>query len=250
MLDGALGRRSRQGKCRVTWAIVPGEAAKRKQDVLVELCPRARPTQSRVVSCSWLVKREYTEAEEAPCPPVDSSAKGDKVDPVAKQMAQMAQMASYLAYSRSSARFALVRTSLRGSRSSGPGSRPRAAWLMNFWLVTSIGLVDVTSICQLRADIKAGPPPPPMSPEFVPTVAAVLLCARSAPGEGFHCSHVARFKKMLGQASRASARECRSYWGREGRSSSRGHHQAADRFPRTSKGRGGCTAPSILSRNS
>ena len=52
---------------------------------------------------------------------------------------------------------------------------------MNFWLVTSIGLVDVTSICQLRADIKAGPPPPPMSPEVVPTVAAVLLCARSAP---------------------------------------------------------------------
>ena len=39
------------------------------------------------------------------CPPVVSSAKGDKVDRVA------AQMASYL---RSSARFALVRTSLRG----------------------------------------------------------------------------------------------------------------------------------------
>ena len=59
-----------------------------------------------------MVKWEYTDAEEAPCPPVDSSAKGDKIDPVAKQMAQMA---SYLAYSRSSARFALVRTSLRGS---------------------------------------------------------------------------------------------------------------------------------------
>ncbi len=126
----------------------------------------------RAVSCSWLVKREYTDAEEAPCPPAVSSAKGDKKDPVAKQVA------SYLACSRSSARFALVRPSLRESCSSGPGWRPRAALLMHFWLVTSKGFVDMTSF---RADIKAGPPPPSMSPEVVPTVAAVLLCARSAP---------------------------------------------------------------------
>jgi hypothetical protein len=52
--------------------------------------------------------------EEAPYPPVISSAKGDKIDPVA------AQMASYMVCLRSSARFALVRTSLRGSCSSGP----------------------------------------------------------------------------------------------------------------------------------
>ncbi len=59
-----------------------------------------------------------------------------KIDPVA------AQMRSYLACLRSSARFALVRTSLRGSCSSGPGWWPRAARLINSWLVTPIGLVD------------------------------------------------------------------------------------------------------------
>ena len=52
---------------------------------------------------------------------------------------------------RSSARFALVRTSLRESCSSGPGWRPRAARLINSWLVTPIGLVDVTSRYQFRA---------------------------------------------------------------------------------------------------
>jgi hypothetical protein len=56
-----------------------------------------------------------------------------------------AQMRSYLACLRSSACFALVRTSLRGSCSPGPGWWPRAARLMNSWLVTTIGLVDVTS---------------------------------------------------------------------------------------------------------
>jgi hypothetical protein len=66
-----------------------------------------------------LVKRKYlwyTDARvEAPCPPVVTSAKGDKIDPVP------AQMASYLACLCSSARLALVRTSLRGSSSPGPG---------------------------------------------------------------------------------------------------------------------------------
>ena len=51
---------------------------------------------------------------EAPCPPVVSSLKGDKTDPAA------VQMASYLACLRSSARFALARTSLRGSVPLGP----------------------------------------------------------------------------------------------------------------------------------
>ena len=87
--------------------------------------------------------------EEDPCPPVVSRAKGEKTDPVA------AQMASYLVCLRSSARFALVRTSLRGSlcspASAGPGWRPSSARLMNSWLVTPIGLVDVTSRYQLRA---------------------------------------------------------------------------------------------------
>ena len=55
------------------------------------------------------------------------------------------QMRSYLACLRPSARFALVRTSLRGSCSSGPGWWPRAARLINSWLVTPVGLVDVTS---------------------------------------------------------------------------------------------------------
>jgi hypothetical protein len=60
-------------------------------------------------------RRKGLMVEEAPCPPVVSSAKGDKTDPVA------VQMASYLVCLRSSARFALMRTSLRGSCSSGPG---------------------------------------------------------------------------------------------------------------------------------
>ena len=73
--------------------------------------------------------------------------KGEKIDPFATQMA------SYLACLRSSARFALVRTSLRGSCFSGPGWWPRVARLMNSWLVTPthIGLVDVTSRSQFRA---------------------------------------------------------------------------------------------------
>ncbi len=82
---------------------------------------------------------------EAPCPPVVSSAKGDKIDPVP------AQMASYLACLCASARLALERTSLRGSCSPGPGWWLRPERLMNSWLVTPIGLVDVTSRCQLRA---------------------------------------------------------------------------------------------------
>jgi hypothetical protein len=57
-----------------------------------------------------------------------------------------AQMASHLACSRSSARFARVRTSLRGSCSSEPGWRPRAARLTNSWLVTPIGLVDALTL--------------------------------------------------------------------------------------------------------
>ena len=79
----------------------------------------------RLESRSCLGKRKYTDAVEAPCPHVVSSAKSEKIDhPVA------AQMASSLACLRSSARFArsrrrlsiaLVKTSLRGSCSSGPG---------------------------------------------------------------------------------------------------------------------------------
>ena len=61
-----------------------------------------------------LAHEQYTVAVEAPCPPVISSAKGEKIgkDPVA------AQMSSYLACLHSSARFALVRTSFRDR---GPG---------------------------------------------------------------------------------------------------------------------------------
>ncbi len=63
----------------------------------------------RPESRNCLVKRKYTDAVEveAPCPPVVSSAGGEKIDPVAEQIA------SYLACLRSSARFVLVRTSLR-----------------------------------------------------------------------------------------------------------------------------------------
>ena len=53
-----------------------------------------RPQTSR----AFAFKREvFTDTVEAPCPPVVSSAKGDKTDPVA------AQMASYLVCLRSSA---------------------------------------------------------------------------------------------------------------------------------------------------
>ncbi len=83
--------------------------------------------------------------------PARRFARKDKTDPVA------AQMASYLACLRSSARFALVRTSLRGSSCSSaslPGRARlvvKAGAVVNSWLVTPIGLVDVTSRCQLRA---------------------------------------------------------------------------------------------------
>ncbi len=55
-------------------------------------------------SRSCLVKRKYTDAVEAPSAPVVSSAKDDKIIPVA------AQMASYLGLRR----FALVRTFIAG----------------------------------------------------------------------------------------------------------------------------------------
>ncbi len=61
-----------------------------------------------------MVKSKDTDAAEAPCPPVVSSLKGDKIEPVA------AQMASYLVCLRYDARCALVRTSLRGSCSRLP----------------------------------------------------------------------------------------------------------------------------------
>ena len=68
-----------------------------------------RTSAGRPESRTCLAKRKYTVAVEAPWPPVVSSAKGEKLDPVA------AQVASYLRCLASSARLALVRTSLRGS---------------------------------------------------------------------------------------------------------------------------------------
>ena len=87
-----------------------------------------------------MVKSKDTDAAEAPCPPVVSSLKGDKIEPVA------AQMASYLVCLRYDARFALMRTSdvLLWARLVVKA----AARLINSWLVTPIGLVDVTSRCQ------------------------------------------------------------------------------------------------------
>jgi hypothetical protein len=75
--------------------------AKRKRDVLLELAHEHVRRQTRVESRNSLVKSKCTDAVKAPCPPVVSSAKGDKIGPVA------AQMASYLRCLCSSARFAL-----------------------------------------------------------------------------------------------------------------------------------------------
>ncbi len=65
-----------------------------------------RTSAGRPEARSCLAKRKYTVAVEAPCPPVVSSAKGEKRDPVA------AQFGVALRCLISSARVALVRTSL------------------------------------------------------------------------------------------------------------------------------------------
>ncbi len=109
---------------------------KRKRDVHLELAHEARPPADPSRRNS-LVKRTVLV-------PVVSSEKGDKIDPVA------VQMASYWACLRPSARFALVRKSLRGSCSSEPGWCPEQHGRLNSWLATPIGLVDVTSKLGLR----------------------------------------------------------------------------------------------------
>ncbi len=93
--------------------------AKRKREVLLELAHehvrRADPSRA----FAW---RRGRAATQAPCPPVVSSSQGEKIDPVA------AHMASYLVCLRSSARFALARTSLRGSCSSEQHDVTHSCW--------------------------------------------------------------------------------------------------------------------------
>ncbi len=96
-------------------------AAKRERDVLVELVHEHVRRQTVVAQLPgeeqvpWYTVARVTRVEEAPCPPIVSSAKGDKRGDSAA--AQMVSCSPCLKSSERFAleRFALGRTSLRGS---------------------------------------------------------------------------------------------------------------------------------------